>query len=53
MNIKWITITNHRMPKYIGKHKTTAPSYFRIWLGGKYLIDIPAPRYNEAKRKLS
>ena len=50
MKIGQLEIQDHRMCKYIGKYKTTAPSYYRIIFRGKHLIDIPAPRYDIDKK---
>ena len=46
-----LCIQYHRMPKYLGKLRTSAPSHLRVFLfdktgeGAKFLFDIPMPKY--------
>lgn len=45
MKLGRLNIQYHRMPKYLGKYKTTAPSYIRVFLDRRFLLDISCPKY--------
>lgn len=53
MKLLLIWIQYHRMPKYMGIHRTIAPSHLRIFRrsrggsGWKFLMDIPMPKYGK------
>lgn len=45
MKFLGLNIQYHRMPKYLRGFKTTAPSHIRIFFRGKFVMDIPVPKY--------
>jgi hypothetical protein len=47
MRFLGLNIQYHRQVKYLGKRKTTAPSYIRVFWRSKWVLDIPMPKYGQ------
>lgn len=45
VNLSWFKLDYQRMPKYIGRHRTTAPSYIRGWWRSRCLFTLCVPKY--------
>ena len=44
LKIGKLCIQDYRMPRYLGKVKTTTPSYLRVFYGERFILDIPMPK---------
>lgn len=49
LNLGWLKLEYQRMPKFIGRHRTLAPSYVCGWWRGRCIFAFDVPKYGRER----